>query len=357
MQLKQDKPLIFEDATSVSLTTPMSKDTRNISSGGTTLLPSNKSVHIDYVVALDVGGTTIAAGLVGTDKSVIPPEPMSVPINQEGTMQEILKTILNVVARVGDMSKKTVLGVGIGMPGGPGDFDHERGISYVKHKFRSLHGQSIKKPLQDALELPVYFANDAETFILGARWTTNAKAERLLGITLGTGLGACYLVGGEALRTGPEVPKGGELWNVPWRGGIVEDFVSRRFIEATYLHECKQHQELPELKSVREIAEAARHGNHGAKHVFDTFAANLGHALALVVPRFRPDIVVVGGQIAKAFDLFGLRAQEVLGKGTGLAIPLILAPLGNATAIVGAGYHCLRKLDVLGQPIPLGGAC
>ena len=153
------------------------------------------------------------------------------------------------------------------------------------------------------------------------------------------------------------MPKGGELWNVSWRGGIVEDFVSRRFIEAAYLRKCKQHQELPGLKSVKEISEAARCGSLGAKLVFDTFAANLGHALALVVPRFRPDIIVVGGQIANAFDLFGLRAQEVLRKATGLAIPLVLAPLGNATAIVGAGYHCFRKLDVLGQPIPLGGAC
>jgi glucokinase len=259
------------------------------------VFPLRKQTAIDSVVALDVGGTTISAGVVGTDHSITPQRPVIVPVNQAGTAEEILIAMVDAATDVQKSGGKKVAGVGIGMPGGPDYFDHERGISYVEHKFRSLYGRTIKDPLQDALGLPIYFVNDAEAFALGAWWTTRKDAQRLLDMTLGTGLGACFLVKGVALRTGPDVPKGGEIWNVPWRGGIVEDFVSRRFIEQAYRRERKERQGLPVWDSVKAIAESARMGNRAAKDVFEIFAENLGHALALVVPRFRPDRIVVGG--------------------------------------------------------------
>lgn len=311
------------------------------------VFPLSRQPSVAYVAALDVGGTTISAGVVGTDHSIIPQRPVIVPVNQAGTAEEIMEAMIDAVASVRDGVRKKLAGVGIAMPGGPDHFDHEHGISYVDFKFPRLFARNMKDPLQDALELPVYFVNDAEAFALGAWWAAKKDAQRLLGITLGTGLGACFLVKGVALRTGADVPQGGEIWNIPWRGGIVEDFISRRFIEQAYRRERKKHQALPPLDSVKAVAEAARMGNRAAKDVFDIFAENLGHAFALVVPRFRPDRIVVGGQIAKAFGLFGARTQEVLRHDVGFAVPIVPAPLGDATAIAGVGYQCLRKLGML----------
>jgi len=301
----------------------------------------------DTVAVLDVGGTTITAAIVGGDKSIIPHEPVITPVNHEGSLEEILETMIQAVAGVRKMSDGKVLAVGIAMPGGPNYFDYEHGISHVKFKFRKLYGQNIKTPLQDALGLSVYFMNDSEAFALGAWWAMDQDVERLLGITLGTGLGACFLVEGVALRTGPKVPKGGEIWNIPWRGKMMEDFVSRRFIEGAYARGYREHQGLPALRSVKGIADAARDGNQAAQYAFQVFAENLGHILVSIVPPFRPDSIVLGGQIAKAFDLFSARAQEVLTRSIGSSCPLVASPLGDATGVLGVGYHCFRKLGIL----------
>jgi glucokinase len=299
--------------------------------------------NMKQVVALDVGGTKVGAGVVGTNRSITPSDPCLVSIRQDGTVEEIFSTVVDIVNRIrGEV--KELYGIGIAMPGA---FDYEVGISWMEHKFARLYGVNIKKLFENQFGLPVYFVNDAEAFALGAYWRSESSVQRMLGITLGTGLGACFLVNGEAVRSGPEIPEGGEIWNISWKGGILEDFISRRAIEALYAKEKIDDPRLPALKNVKEIADAAREGNRAARNAFLIFGENLGQGLMQHVIRFRPEAIVVGGQIAKAFDLFGIQAQKILKQQSGLDVLIMQSPLGDATAIAGAGFHCLRKLGFL----------
>lgn len=295
------------------------------------------------VVALDVGGTSISAGVIGIDKSIYPIEPLIFPIQQAGTRARILNTLVNAANSVKSSVEK-LNGIGIAMPG---PFDYEKGISLMRHKFERLYAQDVKKFLQERIGLPVYFINDAEAFALGAWWTSKPSVPRLFAITLGTGVGACFLVNGTALRSGSEVPEGGEIWNTPWKGRILEDFISRRTIEELYRQKRKIDPTLPAHDNVKDIAQAARRGNKEAQQVFRVFAENIGHSLASHVVSFHPEIIILGGQISKAFDLFGEHASEVLRIQTNFDIPMIQTPLGDATAVVGAGYHCLKRLGLL----------
>lgn len=295
------------------------------------------------VVALDVGGTSISAGVIGIDKSIYPIKPLIFPIQQAGTRARILNTLVNAANSVKSSVEK-LNGIGIAMPG---PFDYEKGISLMRHKFERLYAQDVKKFLQESIGLPVSFINDAEAFALGAWWTSKPSVKRLFAITLGTGVGACFLVNGTALRSGSEAPEGGEIWNTPWKGRILEDFISRRTIEELYRQKRKVDQTLPAHDNVKDIAQAARRGNKEAQQVFRVFAENIGHSLASHVVSFHPEIIILGGQISKAFDLFGEHASEVLRIQTNFDIPMIQTPLGDATAVVGAGYHCLKRLGLL----------
>jgi len=295
------------------------------------------------VVALDVGGTSISAGVIGIDKSIYPIKPLIFPIQQAGTRARILNTLVNAANSVKSSVEK-LNGIGIAMPS---PFDYEKGISLMRHKFERLYAQDVKKFLQERIGLPVYFINDAEAFALGAWWTSKPSVQRLVAITLGTGVGACFLVNGTALRSGSEVPEGGEIWNTPLKGRILEDFISRRTIEELYRQKRKIDPTLPAHDNVKDIAQAARKGNKEAQQVFRVFAENIGHSLASHVVSFHPEIIILGGQISKAFDLFGEHASEVLRIQTNFDIPMIQTPLGDATAVVVAGYHCLKRLGLL----------
>lgn len=301
-------------------------------------MASDKELAPYKVAALDVGGTTIGAGIVGADKSVNPSEPRLFSIQEDDTYDNILDALVSSINSLRDIAG-VVSGMGIAMPG---PFDYEEGISLMEHKFKALYNQNIKKPLQERLSLPVYFVNDAEAFALGAWWTSEYPAERMLAITLGTGLGACFLAEGRAIRSGAEVPEGGELWNVPYKDGILEDFISRRVIERLYAEKYNSFS-----GGVKEIAQAAREGSKEAQEAFRAFAEHIGEGLAPHVTRFHPAIIVFGGQISKAFDLFGERASEVLRSKTGLDIPMVQTPLGDAAAVLGAGYHCFKKLGFI----------
>lgn len=299
--------------------------------------------YFKKVIALDVGGTSISAGVIGIDKSIYPIKPLIFPIQQAGTRARILNTLVNAANSVKSSVEK-LNGIGIAMPG---PFDYEKGISLMRHKFERLYAQDVKKFLQESIGLPVYFINDAEAFALGAWWTSKPSVKRLFAITLGTGVGACFLVNGTALRSGSEAPEGGEIWNTPWKGRILEDFISRRTIEELYRQKRKIDPTLPAHDNVKDIAQAARRGNKEAQQVFRVFAENIGHSLASHVVSFHPEIIILGGQISKAFDLFGEHASEVLRIQTNFDIPMIQTPLGDATAVVGAGYHCLKRLGLL----------
>ena len=45
------------------------------------------------VIALDVGGTSISAGVIGIDQSIYPIKPLIFPIQQAGTSGRILNTL------------------------------------------------------------------------------------------------------------------------------------------------------------------------------------------------------------------------------------------------------------------------
>ena len=66
-----------------------------------------------------------------------------------------------------------------------------------------------------------------------------------------------------------------------------------------------------ELKGVKEIADLARQ-EVGAKAIFDLFGTNLGEFMAPWLKKFPAEVIVIGGNIAKAFDLFSDALQQVL---------------------------------------------
>jgi glucokinase len=218
----------------------------------------------------------------------------------------------------------------------PDPFDYQRGIGQFEGvgKFTALRGVDVGDALRIRLRGQVAFLNDADAFVLG-EWAAGAAkgAARCVGITLGTGIGSGWLVGG--VVADPAYPPGGRIHRVSVGGRPLEDTVSRRAIRRAFVEAGGDRE-----ADVREIAELARAGDRTAGRVLEHAFVTLGRVFGSCLSGFRADVLVIGGSMARSWDLFE-PAFRAGAEGSGLP-QIRLAADSEAAALVGAALHATR---------------
>jgi glucokinase len=212
----------------------------------------------------------------------------------------------------------------------PGPFDFAAGISHMRHKLPYLYGVDLRGNLAERFGWQpgqVRFLLDSAAFLLGEIGAGEAReVHRAVGITLGTGIGSAFAVDGQVVTEGPGVPPGGEIWNLPYEGGIVEDSLSTRAIQGNYKMRTGK------LIEVSEIASATS-SDPNAMAVFVEFGRHLGLALRMKLSEFAPDLVVIGGGISRSAHLFLPAATREL---EGLSLQLRVSKHLDHAALAGA---------------------
>ncbi|MGA7107860.1 MAG: ROK family protein [Terracidiphilus sp.] len=284
------------------------------------------------VLVYDVGGSHIsAAACSASDYSLGPVVQAHLPNAQSSAA---FVGVLAQLAAQASPANANILGASLAMPG---PFDYEAGVSWMRHKMPYLYGVNVGHELalrvgwQDG---KVRFLNDAAAFLWGEIGAGAARGvPRAVGITLGTGIGSGFAVDGRVLTEGVGVPPSGEIWNVPFEGGIVEDLISTRAIKQMYRESTGLERE------VAEIATGAPRDS-AAVEVFRKFGASLGHVLRILLHDFSPQVVVLGGGIAHASHLFLPTAENEL---EGVARQLRISALGDRAPLIGAGVSWFAK--------------
>jgi glucokinase len=195
----------------------------------------------------------------------------------------------------------------------PDPFDYPRGIGRFREvgKFASLDGVDLRARLLAVLPwspTSIGFVNDADAYALGEWWRgAGAGSARCVGITLGTGVGSGWIADGRVVDTGPDVPPGGRANRLSVHGMPLEEAFSSRALRRRYFELVGEGGLDPAGRrvEVREIASRARDGDGPARTVLRAAANALGAALGEYLHRFGPDVVVLGGSMAGAWDLLG----------------------------------------------------
>jgi acetyl esterase len=283
------------------------------------------------VAALDLGGTHISAGRVDLEHVRVD-ESVRIALAPGAGRDALVARIVRAATEVaGDADR-----VGFAVPG---PFDYANGVSWIGHKLEALYGVDLRVPLADGLGLPrraVRFVNDADAFVLGEWWAGAARERRrVVGVTLGTGIGSAFLADGEIVDSGPDVPPAGEIHRVSYQGSPVERAVSRAALIERY--------GVPEV-DVEEIASRARAGDERAVAAFHEVATSLGHALEPWLRAFAAECLVVGGAIAAAWDLLRPGLAAALDELAELETIVRTTLLGDA-ALLGAAYHASERHD------------
>lgn len=285
-----------------------------------------------FAIGADIGGTHITAALIDlANKKIIPSSIKRAGVNAAGTADEILGAWANCINE--SKADKAIESICLAMPG---PFDYEAGISLMRGqaKYESLYQLNIKRGLAKLLNCPehaIYLDNDAACFLQGEVFNGAAEkyADRtVIGVTLGTGLGSAVYRAGTS--------KNADMWCWPFKDGIAEDYLCTRWF-------VKRWQELSgeTISGVKEIAQLpVTHGN--VKEIFREFGENLAEFLHDFNANESPAAIVIGGNIAKAFDRFGQELKLNIGaKFPRLKIEQ--AVLGEEASLSGAVSSWIQK--------------
>lgn len=245
------------------------------------------------IPVLEIGGTHVTAALIDPLDGQVTSRTRE-PLDADGDAE----TILGVVLGCAD---------GLLVPPGvrwgvavPGPFDYAKGVALFQGvgKFDALYGMDVRAALLHGLRQrpgDVVFLNDAHAFLTG-EWSAGTVRghRRAVGITLGTGVGSAFLADGRIRDHGPGVPPEGRMDLTEIAGRPLEDTVSRRAILTRYGDPAAD---------VHDIAGRARAGEERARRVLaDVFTA-LGVELGPRMADFGATALVVGGSMARSWNL------------------------------------------------------
>lgn len=287
------------------------------------------------VIGVDLGGTNVRAGAFFEDGTPAGPSFSNSSRAQEGTdhiMDAVASTINQAVAA--SQAKPQSVGLAI-----PGHIDNAHGVVRWAPNFG--HAENgvfvnwkdvpIREPLSRRIDLPIHMDNDANMAALGEYkfGTGRNKANCLVMLTLGTGIGGGVVMSPHSVlgdARGPLVLVGGnkggvELGHViishngadcnAGTYGAIEAYCQRDSIIRRAVHRINRGRtsiinDLVEgdLSKVnpRLISEAANQGDEVAIEVFEEVGEMLGVGIGNFINIFAPDVLAVGGQIAKAGD-------------------------------------------------------
>jgi glucokinase len=220
----------------------------------------------------------------------------------------------------------------------PGPFDYVKGISYIRGvaKYENLYGINITDAISNSLSVKdgflIRFMNDASSFAVGEAWAGSAaNFNRSLSITLGTGFGSAFIRNRIPIVDGPEVPKLGCIYHLPFKDGIADDYFSTRGLLSRYKKLTGKG-----LGGVKELAALA--GTEKAvTDLFIDFGENAGLFLAPWLNKFKAEILVIGGNISHAYNLFG-DAFEIRLKKENCFCKVAISKLKEDAALLGSGY-------------------
>lgn len=324
------------------------------------LIEFNASDHL--VVGVDMGGTKVFGALSDLSGKIY----KEINIPNHGTRgEDSYKLLCEIIVELLDEAKKTglhLLGIGVGIPG----FlrSDERGTGYSSG---ALNWERF--PLNTRLEadfrLPVVVDNDVNLAALGELWFgTYQSSQNLVLITVGTGIGAGVIVEGSVYQGSNQAA--GEIgWVLPCTESLEQRYegfgplellasgtgIAKRAQQALdILQPGRDHSEV----TAEEVFEAARRDESWAKGIVDETVDLLAMGISAVALCFDPDVVILGGGVARSADLLVEPIRRRLEGRTPVTPKIGVSALGYRAGVMGTivnllyhttEFYVVRKLS------------
>ena len=315
----------------------------------------------EYVLAADIGGTWIRAALADARGRILRKAREATPSLEEP--QRGVERLVRLLESVSEgVEREKILGVGVASAG---PLDSEKGIILTPPNLPSWRNIPLRAMLEERLGLPVWLENDATLAALGEnKFGCGRGREHLIYLTVSTGVGGGIISHGklilgargmagevghmvidpqgpfcncgkrgclEAIASGSAIARAAREEILKGASSIIRDLVSS-----------------PAEIDARAVVEAARRGDELASEILKRAGRALGIGIANLVHIFDPELVVVGGGVAKAGSLLFDPLREALSR---YLMPdfkskfqLRESALGDDAGLLGAVAFMIEKL-------------
>ena len=297
------------------------------------------------VLALDIGGTKLAAGVVDADGRVVASSRVPTPPGAGAeTLWQAVVDLLDAVAPAADVPDPTAVGVGCG---GPMTWP-AGAVSPVN--IPGWRGFPLRDRLRERFPaVPVRIHNDAIALAVAEHWRGAGQGlDNLLGMVVSTGVGGGLVLGGRLIDggtgnaghvghvvvdpTGPDCACGGR--------GCLEAIARGPAIAAWAVEQGWRPRDPSGETTARTLADDARRGDPVAVAAFARAGRAVGVAVASAATLCDLDVVVVGGGVAQTGDLLLAPLRASFAEHAGLAfarrVRIVPAALGPDAGLVGA---------------------
>ncbi len=272
------------------------------------------------IIGVDLGGTTLAGGLV--DAGGVVRNSRSVATDRLGRGEGVFQNLLEVVESLAADARRRVhpiLGIGVGAPG---IIEADTGtIGEDIQNLPEFRGLALGRILREKTGLPVVLDNDVNALTLG-EWTFGqARGLRHVAmVAVGTSIGGGLILNGELVRGAGGY--GGEIGHIPvdldgpdcvcGSRGCLRMFASGVDIarQARDLFRADHPSVLAELAGGEPdridapmVFAAAVRGDPAAVSVVARAAQALGAGVATLINLCNPEIIVLGGGVMEAGEI------------------------------------------------------
>jgi glucokinase len=294
---------------------------------------------MDVTLALDIGGTKIAAGLVDADGTLVHSAKLPTPDGDAEAVWTVVDTLLTEALAEAD---GRVRGVGISSAG---PIDLPGGTVSPINIIEWQHFPIVER-VSALVGAPVRLGGDGLCMALGERWRGAGRgAQFLLGMVVSTGVGGGLVLDG--------APYDGRTGNAGHVGHVVVDpdggpcTCGGRGCVETIAAGPRMAQwarengwQAPAEADAKELADAANAGDQVALRAFRRGATAVAAMIASVGAVCDLDLVVIGGGVAKSGPLLFDPVREALAGYARLdflrGLRVLPAELGGDAGLVGA---------------------
>ncbi len=316
---------------------------------------------MEIYAGVDLGGTNIEVALTdGTGKVMTHrTHPTEADLGSARVIDNIIGTVKEI------SGGREIKAVGLCSPG---IIDVKKGVCIFAGNL-NFRNVELKRPLENALSIPVFVENDVNAAALGEwRFGAGRGTDNFILVMLGTGVGAGVIADGRLIHGRSNataeightiVEKDGLFCNCGGRGclemyssatGIVR-MMKQYLMKGNYSSVTADIQGDWDRLTAAMIAQKAAAGDKLSQQVIREAAEYLGVALVNYVNTFNPEMVAIGGGVAKAGDILtqpvkefiSSRAMEVQAND----VSVVLSSLGEDAGTIGAAAVAIESIKTV----------
>ena len=315
------------------------------------------------VVAIDLGGTKILAALVSVKNKVVAREyqPTLADGGQRAVIDRIFETIDRLLGKSGIKASR-LEAIGIAAAGA---IDSAKGLVTSSPHLPDWRDVALKQIVARRYKVDAFIINDASAAALGEhRLGAGRGVGNLVYLTVSTGIGGGIIINGRLYlgSSGSAGELGHMTIDVNGRRdkcgniGCLELLASGTAIAEEARRRLKEGQ-TSALKQIaaggiesitaEDVAAAAQSGDLLSREVIHQAAHYLGVGMVNIVNIFNPDMIIVGGGVARMGELLLEPARQVVLKRAfelpARAVRIVTAQLGDDVGVLGAALFAREQ--------------